>query len=226
MRVFGPTNAEVAWDGTTQYCDPSPHTERPMKARFRVPSMLALGSLLVMAPSLAGQSATGDPAAPRTPRTEAADSGIKSVATGVAWSIGGVVVPIAAAVLVRSNDGPNDGPTLLGFAGFLIGPSLGHFYAGRTGRGLGGIGARLVVTVGAIAAVGATWNSNSFPSSEAYALGVLVLGAVAASTIWDIARVPGSVRRHNVAARSTGLTLAITPIAGASRLGIGGRVTF
>ncbi len=187
-------------------------------------SALTLVGMLVIAPTLAGQSATRDVAATRIPLTERADSGIKSIWTGLAWSIGGLVVPIVAVELLTSNDQPNDGLAVLELAGFLIGPSLGHFYAGRTGRGLGGIGTRLLVTVGATAAVAAVWNSPESGGTDA--LGVLVLGAVTASIIWDIARVPGSVRRHNAVARSTGLTLQVTPIAGPSRLGIGARITF
>lgn len=194
-----------------------------MKRSIRVQSTLALGSLLIIAQTLAGQSATVDPATPRAPQTETADSGIKSSGTGVALSIGGIVVPMVAAAVLQSNHRLNGAGALVGFVGFLIGPTFGHLYAGQGGRALGGVGMRLLATVGAAAAVGATWNSSS---STADGVGVLVIGVAAASVIGDIARVPGSVRRYNATAHPTGPTLEVTPIVTPSRLGIGARVTF
>ncbi|HEV8129118.1 MAG TPA: hypothetical protein VGQ14_05630, partial [Candidatus Eisenbacteria bacterium] len=89
-----------------------------------------------------------------------------------------------------------DGESGAGFilAGYALGPSVGHFYAGNPGAAMGGIGLRLVPVVGLGAAVSMSWDSPS-KAADAVAVGSMALGA--AMTVWDIARTTKSVRSYN-----------------------------
>jgi hypothetical protein len=110
---------------------------------------------------------------------------------------------------------------LTGFAITLVGPNLGHFYAGETGRGLGQIGLR-VGAVGAMIA-GAFWGfAECFAlfgeercetppiGPSALIIGGVVLGT--GSTLYSLYDAPRAARRHN--ARMQRLMLTPAPMAG------------
>lgn len=126
----------------------------------------------------------------------------KSLAMALQWSLYGTLVPVAAGggLLIAK---PND-PEAFGLAavvgGLVIGPALGHFYAGRPGRAIAGVGLRTALGVGAAAVV----ISHSLCDAAVCRLSgtdatILVLGAVGllASAAFDIARAPASARHYN-----------------------------
>jgi TM2 domain-containing membrane protein YozV len=132
-------------------------------------------------------------------------------------------MPIGAALSMTSNDSDDHaaaGLTLLG--SLLLGPSLGHFYAGRPGRALIGIGLRTLALAGVTAGVAATWNGDSDAGAAAGYAGVALGGAV---VLWDIVRAPHSAKVRNEQRRRSA---AVTPVLSPEGSGIrfGARVSF
>jgi len=117
----------------------------------------------------------------------------KSEATAVYLSTVATLLPMAIGIAQAAR---TDGESGAGFilAGYALGPTVGHFYAGNTGAAMGGVGLRLVPFVGLGAAMSMSWDSAS-RAADAVAVGSLALGA--AMTVWDIARTTKSVRSHN-----------------------------
>jgi hypothetical protein len=108
--------------------------------------------------------------------------------------------------------------------GLIIGPSLGHFYSARAGRGLLGIGIRTL----AVAAVGAAVvvaldDSNT---NDLAVLGGAGLIVGTASLIWDIASAPHSAHVHNHQLSRRHASLGITPSMGSAGLGLRAAVSF
>jgi hypothetical protein len=72
----------------------------------------------------------------RTPVPRPAQSVVanrrKSPATGLLLSLGATTVPMASGIAI----GPDAGAWIF-LGGVVVGPSMGHFYAGQVGRGLG-----------------------------------------------------------------------------------------
>jgi len=128
----------------------------------------------------------------------------KSPAAALAWSLAGTTAPTAIGVVLVLASGGDGSPAQAGggliFAGGLVGPSLGHFYAGRSGRGAATIGLRILLVTGTAAALtkACIYCYPSTRHSEAAALlGLAGLGLTAASVIYDVATAPGSARRYN-----------------------------
>ena len=101
-----------------------------------VPALMATGFFtgavifdVVAAPASARWHNQRNPTAPR-----------RSPATAGLLSLGATAVPLAVGVAAFEED------SFLAFwtgvGGLVLGPSAGHFYAGRPGRALGGIGLR------------------------------------------------------------------------------------
>lgn len=86
--------------------------------------------------------------------------------------------------------------------GTIIGPSIGHFYAGDVMWGLGGTGLRLLAigsSAGLIAAGGAAASDRD---SREGGIALMALGAAAGSVglglvIWDLVDAPEAARRAN-----------------------------
>ena len=75
---------------------------------------------------------TSRPAAPvQAPRPH------KSASTGVLLSLGSTTIPMATGIGMRSGTG-----AWLFLGGIVVGPSVGHVYAGQVARGLGTMGLR------------------------------------------------------------------------------------
>ncbi len=139
-------------------------------------------------------------ASPRPASAGEAAPGTKSETRAFLCSFLGAAVPIGAGALVASTRDPWEGngaaPALV-IGGCLVGPSLGHFYAGRPGHALVGIGIRSAALVGAAFAVGSSWE-NENTGSDILAAASLVVGA--GSMIFDVAEAPHSARAHNAKA--------------------------
>jgi hypothetical protein len=138
--------------------------------------------------------------------------GIKSESRAVLFSLAGTIVPVGAGIAMAGSnaEGADDGAAAAIFCGGLIvGPSLGHFYAGRPKRALIGVGIRTVCVLGMAIAVGnslADFSGGNSSSNDALA-GVSLL-LCAGSAIYDIATVTHSVRIHNVATEEGVIGLA------------------
>src|SRR6185312_2151270 len=96
----------------------------------------------------------------------------KSESTALRCSLLGTMVPIGVGTfLVGGGAGAS---VVLG--GAVIGPSLGHFYAGRPWRAAIGIGIRSASLVGLALAVGSAWE-NENTDAALLGAGCLVIGA-------------------------------------------------
>lgn len=133
--------------------------------------------------------------------------GMKSGSTAFLLSFLGTAVPIGSAVLAasRAQDG-SAGALILG--GYMLGPSLGHFYAGRPGRAFAGIGIRTIALIGLGAAIVATWNNDN-SAGDALGGASVALGTIFA--LADIVDASRSARLHNEKVPRNRLT--ITPAA-------------
>ncbi len=133
---------------------------------------------------------------------------LKSGKTALLLSLLGTAVPLAATLpFIWESSGTSLAHTsaVVGVGAIVIGPSLGHFYAGRPGRAFGGIGLRVLAGAG-VAVAGLGSGAEGGATSGQAALGVAGAIVGAASAIWDIASAPHSARVHNDRARR-GLTL-------------------
>jgi hypothetical protein len=149
--------------------------------------------------------ATGGPALAEESAQES--SGGRSKTLAVLGSAIGTAVPVAIGVHTFSKTSGDQGASLI-LAGYMFGPSVGHFYANRPNRAFGGMALRLIPVVGLGLASAASWDS---PSKAADALavgsGLLATGLVLA----DIARVSDSVRAHNAEHAHPRVSLGVVP---------------
>ena len=139
---------------------------------------------------------------------------LKSEKKAMTMSIAATVVPWAVFLplgLRESHEpGMNGGEAvaLVAALAIPIGPSLGYFYAGATGRGLLGMGLRLVGIAGIL---GGGFGRDA-SGDEGLMTGFIVGGvcALAGSYIWDFAGLKRAVRRHNL--KVQGLQVAMAPV--------------
>lgn len=148
--------------------------------------------------------------------------GLKSETTALGLSILGTVVPFGFTLLTASEETTSIVPGLISLGGLLVGPSLGHFYAGRPGRALVGIGIRTAALVGLAAGFGASWNGNSGGDELMLASAAVGVGVM----VWDILGVRGSVRRHNAKLNPARPAVVLTPAIDRRSVGVSGRITF
>lgn len=152
-----------------------------------------------------GQSRDGTPP-PVKLKSEKKAMTMSIVATVVPWA---VFLPLG---LRESHEpGLNGGETvaLVAFLAIPLGPSLGYFYAGATGRGLLGMGLRLVGMAGIIGGSASLFNDDA---DESLMTGLVVAGAcvLAGSYILDFAGLKKAVRRHNL--KVQGLQVSLAPV--------------
>jgi hypothetical protein len=125
-----------------------------------------------------------------------------------------------AAVLVKTNTGDQDHQsaigttTALGIAAYLAGPSIGHFYAGRSGRAWAGIGVRGLIGLGFTAAAASTIDEDSNNDQDALLGALLIAGAGA--MVFDIVTAPHSAQVHNEKVRR--MSIAPASVGGAPGL--------
>jgi hypothetical protein len=132
-------------------------------------------------------------------------------------------MPIGAALAMSSDDVDDQAAAELTLLGaLLVGPSLGHFYAGRPGRALLGVGLRTLALAGVTAGVAATWNGDSDAGAAAGIAGVALGGAV---VLWGIVRAPHSAKvRNEQRRRSAAVSPTLSP--DGSGIRVGARVSF
>jgi len=138
-----------------------------MSSRIQRSCLIISALVLNLAPGLDAQ------ARPELPTAETGP-GFKSGTTALVWSLLGTLVPIGVGVVASSTAGEASDNPLPGFlilGGMLVGPALGHFYAGRSGHALAGIGIRTVTLAAFLGGAAASWNGVTPPGT---ALGVSV----------------------------------------------------
>lgn len=164
--------------------------------------MIRMTGALLMLSLLTSPPAVGQTTAERGPKSETA---------ALVWSLAGTLVPAAAGGVIlafgsrsEGSEGSEAVPILLLIAGPLIGPSLGHMYAGRTGRGLATIGLRAALSAGGLLAALAICpiECSTDESDQAGTVFLAAAGLVAASMVYDVVRAPASARWYNARHRS------------------------
>jgi hypothetical protein len=157
---------------------------------------------------------------------EEATPEIKSGKTALLWSLLGTGVPAAVGAfdVYRANSSDSVVPGILLVGGLLIGPSLGHFYAGRPGRAWKGIGIRAVAGLGLTVAVAETLGESTEQHLEVLGGVCAVLGGVVIA--WDIVAAPHSAHFHNDEVRRARTNIGIAPSVGAAGLGLRADASF
>ena len=150
---------------------------------------------------------------------------MKSPKTALLWSLLGTALPVAASAPFVWTPAAPDGAGILLVGALVIGPSLGHFYAGRPGRAFAGIGVRILggagLAVGSLASIAESGATNG--STAIAAIGAIVGGA---AILFDIIRAPHSAQVHNDRVREGRFGFGITPSLGAGGLGLRATATF
>lgn len=131
--------------------------------------------------------------------------GLKSEGLAFTMSLAATAVPIAIGSMALTERSGNEvrvnGNLALPLisTGLFLGPSIGHFYAGQTKRGIQGIAIRLGIVA---AAAGITFmivrNEPSDIGGQIVG-GAMVVGGIISSLhgIYDISTAPSSVRKYN-----------------------------
>jgi hypothetical protein len=133
-------------------------------------------------------------------------------------------VPTAAGVALLSGHGSTAPGLMLASAGVILGPSVGDWSGGLTGRGLLFAGLRAATAAGGLLGVAATCWDDCSRSEERNATTIAVASSVvlAGLVAWDLATVKSAVRRHQER------RMSVTPLYDSVRHGPGlvARVTF
>ena len=173
---------------------------------------LSATAAFAQAPGMTMSGPAADPEEPariaQQQQAESLDEGTATLAA-VATTVGGLGLTIAGAKYGSSGLG------LLGLGGLMIGPSMGHFYAGEWGHALGMSALRTVAAgvflVGVVAAV-TEEDSDLGPQPHSNAGTLLVLGGLTyvAATLYDLYDARHAARRENTA-RSVALMPTVGP---------------
>jgi len=143
-------------------------------------------------------------------------------------SVVGTLVPLAVSASYLLTDGSSYAHANVAAVGLLIaplGPSLGYFYAGATGRALLGLGIRLAGLAGMI---GGSYGLDNYDSNETLMEAFIIAGAglTLASTVIDLAGVKKAVRRHNLKVQKLQVALAPLVSPRTKALGLQARLSF
>lgn len=123
---------------------------------------------------------------------------LKSESTALLGSFAVTAAPVVIG-LTSSSGGSEDFGLSLAFAGLLLGPGTGHFYAKQTGHGLKGIGIRLAIALGTGYLISkSTEGLHPDETVMTGALGVFAGGTIIlVHGIYDMCTTPSSVRKYN-----------------------------
>lgn len=175
--------------------------------------------LLVVASPLAAQAQPGESGEAASPSPPADDGEDVSPGAAFGLSLAGTAVGWGGLLIAAEVDSPALGWVAVG--GILVGPSLGHFYAGEVRRGLGHtairVGAGAIFVVGAVTTVSdclfTEENECEGSPGPLIMLGGAVLGA--GSTIYSLVDAPRAATRANQKRRNLLITPA--PVVGPDR---------
>lgn len=171
------------------------------------------------------------------PAQESAPLNLKSEDTAMWLSLGSTLLPVAAgAVMIAASDDEsslNTAGAILASSGLYIGPAVGYWYGGASGRGWKGVGIRL--GTGLVAGLAITlictsgdcgYFDNDSGSTTAVSLVALAAtGVILGSAIYDLAKVKSHVRKANEAKlRDSGASLSVLPVVSPANGGTAGLV--
>lgn len=145
---------------------------------------------------------------------------LKSEGAAFRLSLLGTLIPLAlGTAMIATNDSgdySDSGGSAEGFliyAGLYIGPSLGYFYAGKSGRGLASFGLRNGIALLSLVGAFAICPPMDYCDDGQVAAGsaIIIAGGVAilGSAIYDLANVKRTVRESNE--RKLASRVAVTP---------------
>lgn len=124
---------------------------------------------------------------------------LKSPGMATGLSVGGFLFPVVMMVAMSagSSGGSGDSPmaALVMVTGSILGPGLGHAYAGNKGQFWKGAGLRTLGYGGFLAAVAASWDNSD--SSGVGGLAVVSSVLYLASSIYDMATADNSAKKYN-----------------------------
>ena len=155
-------------------------------------------SLMFCGTTLAAQSGTSahDPAS--TPFYAGLTATVIPIAIGIAMMRAG---------RMDFEQGPASAGFLLASGGLLLGPAVGDWVGGLSGRGFARFGLRSVAWLGGLGAGYAISYNGSDPAGSGVLLGAL--GIATGLAIWDLATLPSGVRRNR--AKSISLVPTVRP---------------
>jgi len=138
--------------------------------------------------------------------------GMKSGSDATLYSLAGTVFPIGVGLITESldrNASKENLAAVLVLSGYVAGPSLGHFYAGRPVRAFTGIGIRSVALVGFAASVVSLFDESGSSNAGLVMAASLLVGA--GDALVDIGQASRSARIHNerVARQKLGIGPAV-----------------
>lgn len=128
------------------------------------------------------------------PATGQSSRASRSFYVGVAAT----AVPTVAGVALLSGSGSTAPGLALASAGIILGPSVGDWSGGLTGRGLKFAGLRAAAAAGGFLGVALTCWDDCTDSEErtSTAIGVASSAVLVGLVVWDLATVKGAVRQH------------------------------
>lgn len=153
---------------------------------------------------------------------------LKSEKKAFNLSLWGTLIPLTVGTAIAANVEDNFGaPVFLMTTGYLVGPSLGYFYGERPGRGMLGLGIRLLlIPVPLGTALGICgWDCGPGDEAHDWAMVALGGGALLFASI-DILTVKGAVRKYNRSLQETGWILVPVYFGEHNAGGLQLRVTF
>ena len=199
----------------TPFVDPTAGRHRNSPASAPVTAAVAL--LFTLG---AGRAHAQDPPPGRA-------AGTKDGATAFAYSFLGTGLPCVASSIYISRDGEASEAAagLPVLAAYLVGPSLGHFYAGRPTRAWVGIGIRSAAALGFAAGLSIETEKNyDAPSANTLMLVSVLVGL--SSAVVDIFEAPRSARIHNDGLKGSRLDVAPGVIGVARVPGVRATISF
>lgn len=162
--------------------------------------------------------------APVTPAGAVEPADDKSPGAAVTLAIAGTALPFVA--FAAAGNGDDGALVLAGLGGLIIGPSLGHFYAGDTRTGLVQAGVRAgsmgLMLAGAIVLLDECGFEGDPECNETPGAMMIIGGGVlvVGSAIYSIIDAPLAAHRHNQ--RGARLSLMPAPVTGPDRsVGLG-----
>jgi hypothetical protein len=183
-----------------------------------------LAQALVDSAEVASENHTASAEKAHSPKSPSKALSLSLVSTGVPLIIGlGLAVADAPA--------PADTySAILILGGVVVGPSVGHFYAGNTGHGVLTIGLRSVGLAGGTLGL-YLWAIAEVENVESVgALGIIIFVPSAAlmlgSAVYDIATASGAARKYNEKKRLSRFSIGPTYIAAESTPGIAVKYRF
>jgi hypothetical protein len=126
------------------------------------------------------------------PKNNISTIGLKSPGTATSWSLFGTVVPTFMGM--AAGEGPG---AMMFLMGVTVGPSMGYFYAGRSGRGWAGVGIRFGAMTVSVVGLALNYDDNPGELTPAAIMFLVPFGFLVGDIIHDIASVHKAVEEEN-----------------------------